>query len=308
MGPYRRAGFYSFVMSIVCLGELIVDRYREGAAPSCFAGGSAANVAIGLKRQGVPVALWTRVGADAYGGALREACQKEGLPIDSITVDPEHPTRIANIRLDPAGEPSFEIENRDSADQYLAITDIDVEALRSSRLVHISGTTLLGAKTFETLQSLLAIAREQGIFVSFDPNVRIARESTAWKRLQEILPLVDMLKVGSNFLGQAWPGMGVAQVREELGLRLLIVTSGAGGAQLVTDGMDLQIPAQPALVVDATGAGDAWTASFLGALVRRIDTPLDVNALRAWAEAAAYRAARACEHVSATEIRLAHQA
>lgn len=53
----------------------------------------------------------------------------------------------------------------------------------------------------------------------------------------------------------------------EMGPRVVILTMGAGGVLLSQEGRITPIPARPVAVVDATGAGDAFWAGFLVALL-----------------------------------------
>ena len=50
------------------------------------------------------------------------------------------------------------------------------------------------------------------------------------------------------------------------GVRNVVVTLGSGGALILTDEIDLTVPAVPVEVTDTTGAGDAFNAGFAVAL------------------------------------------
>jgi len=67
-------------------------------------------------------------------------------------------------------------------------------------------------------------------------------------------------------------GLSAAQIAERV--RALIVTRGAEGSTIHTDGKQIDIPsAQPHAVVDPTGCGDAYRAGLLYGLMHEMDWP-----------------------------------
>ncbi|HEU4603444.1 MAG TPA: carbohydrate kinase family protein, partial [Steroidobacteraceae bacterium] len=65
-------------------------------------------------------------------------------------------------------------------------------------------------------------------------------------------------------------GMSAQEIAAQV--RALIVTQGAKGSVIYTDGKEIQIPtAKPASVVDPTGCGDAYRAGLLHGLLHKLD-------------------------------------
>lgn len=80
---------------------------------------------------------------------------------------------------------------------------------------------------------------------------------------------LDVIKLGENELELATGTTDVLEGSEravELGARMSIVTLGAHGSH-VYDGRHHDIPAFPVEELDPTGAGDAYMAGFLDALL-----------------------------------------
>ncbi|HUY61662.1 MAG TPA: PfkB family carbohydrate kinase, partial [Candidatus Dormibacteraeota bacterium] len=67
-------------------------------------GGKGANQAVAARRLGAPARMVGRVGDDGFGQTLRAGLAAEGIASDTVTVDPERPTGVALILVDPKGE------------------------------------------------------------------------------------------------------------------------------------------------------------------------------------------------------------
>lgn len=292
---------------VVCLGELIVDLISvEPGVPLWAverfqkrAGGSAANVAVGLRHHGVEVLLWSKVGGDSFGRFLLARMAAHGVPTAGVAVDARYRTALALVGLGDDGDRHFEMHNTDSADQHLRPDEVDAAALDACRIFHFGGVALLGAETYATLRTLLPRARAADCLVSFDPNIQIAESTIAGpvilERLHGVLPFVDLLKMSVDDGDDLLPGYTPADLLA-LGPRLLVLTDGARGARLATAAHDIHIPAEVVDVVDAIGAGDAFTAALLARLaplppsaVRHGPTAADLRAWGAWATAWAAR-------------------
>jgi sugar/nucleoside kinase (ribokinase family) len=77
------------------------------------------------------------------------------------------------------------------------------------------------------------------------------------------------------------------------GVRLLVRTRGAHGVVVHTaEGLTVELPAAPTETVDPTGAGDAFAAGFLDALLDGLDPAASAQRGLNWA-------ARACRHLGA---------
>ena len=94
---------------VVCLGVVtvdalsLVDRYPAadervvGEEVIVSGGGPAANAAVVLARQGVPVAFVGRVGADATGEQALRLLASEGVDVSGVLRDPQVPTQASCV-------------------------------------------------------------------------------------------------------------------------------------------------------------------------------------------------------------------
>ena len=104
--------------------------------------------------------------------------------------------------------------------------------------------------------------------ISIDPNVRplLVRPEVYRARLAHWCALADILRLSEDDLELLLPGTPPEQACDTwhaAGVRLVVITLGAGGALASLDGERLRVPAVATRVVDTVGAGDSFTAGLL---------------------------------------------
>ena len=97
----------------------------------------------------------------------------------------------------------------------------------------------------------------QGWLRQWDETKRVRMRP--WEEAPEILPHVDVLVLSEEDLN------GTASLINEYArlTRIAVMTQGARGCVVFTQGQERQIPGFPAREVDPTGAGDVFAAAFL---------------------------------------------
>jgi ribokinase len=230
-------------------------------------GGKGANQAVAAARAGSPTAFVGRVGEDSYGLELVGSLQHAGVSTDHAIRDAQHPTGLALIHVDDAGENTIVVIR--GANAYLAPLDVD----RARSLMARSRLVLLQLETpEETVAYAAQMGREAGATVILNPSP--ARELDP-----SVLRSVDVLVLNEEEVA-VLSGMGAPLEPASAGRLLLnagtgavIVTLGARGAVLVTPGQEVQVPTFPVRPVDSTGAGDAFVGNLAHALASGQDLP-----------------------------------
>ena len=262
-------------LDAVCFGEALVDLLpdRRGKLSHCerfdvHSGGAPANVAVGLSRLGLRSAFVGVVGDDEFGRLLARRLEAEGVET-LLRFTPQAKTGVWFVALDENGERSFFTPTgARSADKL--IDESDVGRVPPARIFHCGSSAHVRPEARPALKLAVRRARERGMAVSFDPNVRAhlwndLRELTAL--CAEVLPLCDVVKLSEDevaaCLGEALAPEGALLRLEQLGVRLGCVTLGARGAVARRDGVTLSAPALQVDVVDTTGAGDGFVAGLL---------------------------------------------
>ncbi|TJZ45436.1 sugar kinase [Streptomyces piniterrae] len=256
-------------------------------------GGAESNVACALAAAGHSAKWISRVGADAFGDHLVAAVGAYGVDTRSVRRDPARPTgvyfRTAGDRATDAHEVAY--YRAGSAAAAMSANTMDLAAIRSGRILHLSGIT--AALSDDCLGLLREVtARHPGRpLLSFDVNYRpdLWRDRAHGPEiLLDLARSCDLVFVGEDEAEAAWRLHGPDALRDALPEpATLVVKHGPEGAtvydrQTVHDrradgigtGTDTGIDTvtyAPALRVDVAapvGAGDAFAAGFLSGTLR----------------------------------------
>ncbi|GAA1821818.1 sugar kinase [Agromyces salentinus] len=238
-------------------------------------GGAESNVASHLAALGTPTAWASAVGDDALGRRLLRQLAERGVDVSLVRSDAAAPTGL--YLKDPGRGVLY--YRAGSAASRLSAEFVDSLPIGDVRLVHVSGiTAALSGSCDALLDALLDRAAAEGVPVSFDVNHRPSlwpSTDAAARRLLALAARADLVFVGLDEAEGLWGTTTPDEVRDLLpDPRVLVVKDGAVGATSYEHG-DGAGGAQgvhvPALVVDAVelvGAGDAFAAGYLHAMLR----------------------------------------
>jgi sugar/nucleoside kinase (ribokinase family) len=249
-------------------GPLVPGSDRSAAIRTA-PGGSGANQAAWLGHLGVRVGLAGRVGgADAgYQSALLRAHGVTPL----LAADPDLPTGMIVTLLAPDGERSFLTDR--GANIGLRREDLPDALLGRIRILHVSGYTLFTPGPRAAVQDLMAAARARGVTVTVDAaSAGFLRESgpgafLAWTGHADIC-FAD----ADEAAALAGTEDSAAQLASLAGrYPTCVIKRGADGAEAACGEVRVSVPAEQTIVVDTTGAGDAFLAGFLTAKLRGED-------------------------------------
>ena len=239
-------------------------------------GGAESNVAIGLRRLGVDVGWLGRVGDDALGERVTREIRAEGVDVVAI-VDAAAPTGLMlKERPSPSSTAVF-YYRAGSAGSRLRPEDVPAGWIESAELLHVSGiTALLSDSARECLLDSVNRARAAGVLVSFDVNYRstLAPPDVAGPLLRTIAESADLVFGGADELRLLFPEADDTEAADRLvrgGCREVVVKHGADGAAVHSSGAVVEGPGFSVDVVDTVGAGDAFVAGYLSALLEKLD-------------------------------------
>ncbi|WP_275463153.1 sugar kinase [Streptomyces noursei] len=297
-------------VDVVCLGESMVTFLPTVPGPLADVpaferaiGGAESNVACALARAGHPTRWISRVGADGFGDHLVREIAGHGVDTSAVRRDHTRPTgiyfRTAGDRATAAHEVAY--YRAGSAASAMAADTMDLAALRSGRVLHLSGiTAALSADCLGLLRALMARPDDRARpLISFDVNHRPHLWSGARgpEVLLDLARAADVVFVGADEALAAWGLPDARAVRSALPQpQTLVVKLGAAGALVFrhapgTPGRDeepagILVPAPTVDVVAAVGAGDAFAAGFLSAALRALPLRTRVRHGHLWAAAA----------------------
>lgn len=260
------------------LGEALIDLIpapgeglKEARSLTVQPGGAPLNVAIALKRLGVPVTFVGSLSTDSFGDRLVELLASEGIArIPQERLDA--PTRLAIVDHAARADANFRFYGDSTADTMLSVCNVD-NAFDPEPSGLFVTSLLLGHDQFSEVQHYAverAIAR--GLPVFTDPNPR----PPAWRDRAEMASAVQWLLASSTYvklsvqdahaLGwDAEPVALIARLKQETPAHV-IITDGERGSWAEVDGEVVHVEPPVVTPVDPTGAGDA----FFGALIASV--------------------------------------
>ena len=270
--------------SVACIGETMVSfipsagaSLDETASVDLDVAGAESNVAMYLADHGIDARWISRLGDDAFGRRVLDRVRACGVDVSGVRTDPERPTGL--LFKDPGksnGGTGTKVTYRrqGSAASAMAPDALQLDAARTADIWHLTGITPALSASCQALVEAALAGPSPGPAVSFDVNFRPA----VWKNrdpadlLHGYAQAADIVFVGLDEAQALW-GAHLADaedVRTLLpGPRILVVKDGAIAATLFCGSQArVVVPAPRVDVVEPVGAGDAFAAGFLAALLR----------------------------------------
>jgi sugar/nucleoside kinase (ribokinase family) len=270
----------------VVIGPVNVDLFIRGHAPldadelnswvgpsevDFLVAGSIGYTIQALNRLGVQVEVCTTFGEDAFGMHLRRSVEEAGIGTGLSRLAPGD-TAIAIYMLLFGGTKRPMTYRLPGFEPWP--DPIPLDKLDGLSLVLCGGLLHFPHMWHRSLASVFARARAAGVMTALDPQFPLTDMSTPWlPHIADVLPHVDVFLCDE---GEARSIFATDDVESALrtvirsGPRVAVVKLGERGS-LVSDGRELVM--QPAVpmpahqVREAVGAGDAFDAGFLAALL-----------------------------------------
>ncbi len=147
------------------------------------AGGKGANQAVAAARLGAEVTLVAKVGSDVFGDQAVENFRREGIHTDHVLRDPEHPTGVALILVDRAGENMISV----AAGANAALTPAEVE--QAADCIRSADVVMLQLEIpMDAVCRAARIAASAGVPVILDPAPAAPLPEQLWKHLSYVTP------------------------------------------------------------------------------------------------------------------------
>lgn len=263
---------------VTALGELLIDftqnEMSEQGNPLFEAnpGGAPCNVLAMLRKLDKTCAFIGKVGKDGFGNQLAQVAEEAGINLRGLKFDEEVHTTLAVVQTLPGGDRDFSFYRKPGADMNLKEEELDTELIADSKIFHFGTLSLTDEPVRSATIRAVALAKEAGAIISFDPNLRpplwdsmdAAKEAIAWGLAQ-----CDVLKIADNEIefmtGETDFYKGAAILQEKYpNICLLNVTAGSDGSySLYKDLNTYQPSCKLGGVIETTGAGDTFCASVL---------------------------------------------
>lgn len=262
---------------LLCLGEPMLEFNRLPPGPDGRVlyleghGGDTSNAAIAAARQGASVGYVSAIGEDGPGDSLMALWAREGVDTSTVIRRPDAPTGIYLVTHDGGGH-HFTFYRSGSAAARYRPEELPEAAIRAARILHLSGISqAISDSACDAAFRAIAMAREAGVAVSYDTNLRL-RLWPAARAAAVIHAAIGMADIALPSLedARALTGLSAPDAVADFYLRLcplVVLKCGAAGCLVATRERRLRIPPHRVAAVDATGAGDAFAGAFLARML-----------------------------------------
>jgi len=249
-------------------------RLEDVTEYSLAVAGAEFNVAVGLARLKHTVTYVTKLGNDPFGKLISNVLNKNAIRNDRIFFTGDRPTGFMLKSLTQHGDPDIFYYRRGSAASTLS--EQDVLSLPFDEYTHLHLTGILPALTEQTRSAtymLLKCAEENGLMVTFDPNLR----PQLWESHEVMVEVINDIASRAHIVmpGQAEGKIltgseepaEIARFYHERGVGTVIVKLCAKGAYY-SDGKNAELVPGFTVpkVVDTVGAGDGFAVGFISAI------------------------------------------
>lgn len=268
---------------ITAIGEILIDMTsgdKSSQGNDTFEacpGGAPCNVLSLLAKNGHKTAFIGKVGDDMFGHMLAGIIDEIGIDGRGMVFDKNVRTTLAFVKKLPNGDRDFSFYRNPGADMMLNKDDVDFDLIASSRILHFGTLSMTSECAKEATIKAVEFAKEKGLLISFDPNLREslwdnmddAKEAISWG-----MKHCDILKISDNevefMTGLSDMEEGYKKIKEESSAKQVFVTLGPDGSMGCVGNEIIKVPGvKMQSVVDATGAGDTFMGCVLHFILER---------------------------------------
>lgn len=262
---------------VVALGELLIDFTENGMSAQgnpileANPGGAPCNVLAMLNKLGRKTAFIGKVGNDTFGKQLADVVRESGTDTTNLIFDDRVHTTLAFVHTFQDGEREFSFYRNPGADMMLKKEEIMEDIIQAGRIFHFGTLSSTHPDVREATRYAIEVAKEHGLLISFDPNLR----EPLWESLKDArkeiaygLSKCDILKISDNELefmtGTNDYSEGVKRLREQYDIPLIFVTLGKDGSRAYYKDIVAEQPSfLDVKVIEKTGAGDTFEGCAL---------------------------------------------
>ena len=293
-------------IDVVALGELLIDFTDGGLSVQgnplfeANPGGAPCNVLAMLKKLDKRCAFVGKVGDDIFGRQLREVVEAAGIDLSALVMARDVRTTLAIVKTFENGDRDFSFYRNPGADMMLTADELPHDMLGGCRVFHFGTLSMTHDGVRESTKQAVALAKDSGALISFDPNLR----PPLWDNLEQARAQIswglahsDIVKISDNevefMTGQTDFDQGAAILRAQFpNIRLLNITAGPDGSYAFYQDKRVFVPSFClGGTIETTGAGDTFCACALNFVLEHGLDDLSEDDLRRmlrFANAAAY--------------------
>lgn len=272
-------------------------------------GGSSANIAAALVRQGCRAALVTCVSDDAVGRFCLNQLDAYGIDrahVRAVSGEARNSLAVVETRLEDC---QSVIYRNNAADFAMTVADVEAVDYAAYAALITTGTVLAAEPSRSAAFRAFDLARAAGLPLIFDvdyrpyswPSAAVAAE--VYSRAAALCDVIVGNDVEFGFMaGDPEKGLDTARSLIAAGARIVVYKMGEKGAVTITPEGEFTTGIYPTRALKPTGAGDSFLGAFIAALAN--GRPVREAVLRGSAAAAMVVARVGCAPAMPTTAEL----
>lgn len=263
---------------IITIGDAMITFNPNAKGPLRFVhtferkvGGAELNVAIGCSRLGLKAGWISRLGNDEFGKYILNFVRGEGIDVSEVKLESNYSTslNIKEIMEDGSGSTFYYRAN--SPTETLTKETISEDYIKNAKLLHVTGVfpAVNPKKNVDLVLSIIKQAKQHGLIISFDPNIRLKlwNKEEAKEALVKFLPYVDIFLTGIEeaelLLGTKDPKEIIEKCKQYDIEHVAIKLAEKGSIGYFNGDYVEAESIKPKKVVDTVGAGDGFDAGYI---------------------------------------------
>jgi ribokinase len=230
-------------------------------------GGKGSNQAVATARLGARSSLLAMVGADKLASIATDLYASEGVDASLVVTREERPTGVGFIILNSKGENFIILDMGANELLDAAAVEAGEAQIAASDVV----MTVLEVPTSAAARAM-ELGRKHGATTILNPAPARALPASIFESVDYLTPNESELRILLDLpANDPRSSRELAGELRRRGVRSVITTLGRDGAMILTNTLDIRVPAIEVEVTDTTGAGDAFNSGFAVALAEGRD-------------------------------------
>jgi fructokinase len=231
--------------------------------------GGTANVAAGLSTLGGASAFVGRVGADCFGKLFTEGLE-EAQVMSRVSVSETRKTGLAIAISSTRDKDRFFLVDR-GANLELSPNDLDYDLAYNSHSVYFTGFSLQDLNVSKAVLSFIEEASREDRTIVFNPGAHNVITSSRVAVIDAIRRFADVVILNyteGQRISHSETDEQIVEFLLSLGVSTVALTKGEKGSIISTRTSTNVFKAAPVDVVDSIGAGDAYAAGIVYAMLK----------------------------------------
>lgn len=242
--------------------------------------GAEVNVSIGLSRLGHDVSYMTRLGDDPFGIYIEKSLKENNIGTEFVTYDNVYRTGIQlKNRVTDGSDPYAPYYRKGSAASHITTKEIDIIDFSEVDHIHVTGIPpALSETSRAATYRLMERAKENNVFITFDPNLRPA----LWESKEIMIKVINELACKADLI---LPGIEeckvltgleefdeIADFYQNKGIKTIVIKDGSNGAYVRDNEETYRVSGfKVEKVIDTVGAGDGFAVGVISGRLEGLD-------------------------------------